>query len=133
MAKRRLSDKEFWTILRVNAGLYSRTARAITKEYGMSYTRQAVKDRAERQPVRLLDILEENLDVAEESLQSLLRSKNENVRFRAAEFYLKTKGKERGYVERAEITGKDSAELIPARILTKEEAVELIKKIENNC
>ncbi|NDW11966.1 hypothetical protein D0T50_03560 [Bacteroides sp. 214] len=111
MAKKRLSDKEFWTVLRENAGLYARTARAITKIFGIPYTRQSVKARAEKKPELLDDILEENFDIAEEGLHSLMRSKNESVRFRAVEFFLKTKGKERGYVERTELTGKDSKDL----------------------
>ena len=98
MAKKRLSDKEFWTILRENAGLYARTARAIQREYGMGYTRQAVRDRASKKPEMLADIFEENIDLAEEGLHSLMRSKNERVRQKAIEFYLKTRGKERGYV-----------------------------------
>lgn len=112
MVKKRLSDKEFWSILRENAGLYARTARAISKVFGMSYTRQSVKERAEKKPDLLNDILEENFDIAEEGLHSLMRSKNENIRFRAVEFFLKTKGKERGYIERTELTGKDSKDLL---------------------
>lgn len=98
MAKKRLSDKEFWTILRANAGLYARTARAIEKEFGVSITRQSVRERAEKKPDLLKDILEENLDIAEEGQQSLMRSKNESIRLKAITFYLRTKGKDRGYV-----------------------------------
>lgn len=108
MAKKRLSDKEFWTILRENAGLYARTARAIEKEFGISITRQSVRERAERKPNLLRDIHEQNLDLAEEGQHSLMRSKNERIRQKAIEFYLKTKGKERGYVVQvnSDITSK---------------------------
>ncbi len=102
MAKMRLSDNEFWAILRENAGLYSRTARAIAKKYDMPYSRQAVQSRAEKKPELLQDIQEENLDIAEEGLHSLMRSKNERVRLRAVELYLRTRGRCRGYVERVE-------------------------------
>lgn len=98
MAKKRLSDKEFWTMLRENAGLYARTARAIEKEFGVRITRQSVRERAEKKPELLADIIEENLDIAEEGQHTLMRSKNENVRQKAIEFYLKTKGKSRGYI-----------------------------------
>lgn len=108
MAKRRLSDKEFWTILRANAGLYARTARAIEKEFGITYSRQSVRDRAEKKPELLQDILEENLDLAEEGHISLMRSKNEKIRLNAITFYLRTKGKARGYVTQvdSDITSK---------------------------
>ena len=98
MKKKRLSEKEFWAILRKNAGIYARTAKAIYNEYGIEYSRQAVRDRALKKPELLEDIIEESLDVAEESLRSLMFSKNERIRFNAIEFFLRTKGRERGYV-----------------------------------
>lgn len=33
----------------------------------------------------------------------------------------------------AEVTGKDGKDLVPARVLTKKEAVELLKELENEC
>lgn len=102
MTKIRISDNEFWTILRENVGLYSRTARAIAKTYNMPYSRQAVQSRAEKKPELLKDIQEENLDIAEEGLHSLMRSKNERIRFKSIELYLRTRGRGRGYVEKIE-------------------------------
>lgn len=61
-----------------------------------------VQSRAEKKPELLQDIQEENLDIAEEGLHSLMRSKNERVRLRAVELYLRTRGRCRGYVERVE-------------------------------
>lgn len=126
MAKMHISDKEFWPILRENAGIYARTARAIRKAFNIDYTRDAVKKRAERHPERLQSIIDENLDIAEEGLHSLMRSKKENIRFRAIEFYLKTKGKSRGYVERSELTGKDGKTLLPELDLSSLNDEELI-------
>lgn len=133
MKKKRLSDKEFWAILRKNAGIYARTARAILDKYDIEYSRQAVRDRALKKPELLQDIVEESLDVAEESLRSLMLSKNERIRFNAVEFFLRTKGRERGYVEKSikELTGKDGKDFVPARVLTKKEAQELWKELEN--
>ncbi len=103
MAKvRKLTDKEFFAILRENAGLFARTARAIEKQFNIEYSRQAVRERAEKNKVVLADIEEQNLDVAEEGLHSLIRSKSEGIKLRAIELYLKTKGKKRGYVERTQ-------------------------------
>lgn len=103
---RKISDKEFLTILRENAGLYARTAKAIERQFGVPYTRQAVRDRADKFPEEYADILEENVDVAEDGLHSLMQSGNENVKLRAIELYLKTRGKQRGYIERTETVDK---------------------------
>lgn len=105
MAKiRKLSDKEFWTILRKNAGLFARTARAIEKEFGMSYSRQAVRERAEKQPELLADILEETVDIAEEGLHDLMRSSLPNIKLKAIELYLKSKGSHRGYHQKEAVS-----------------------------
>ena len=99
----KITDEQFFAALRESAGLYARAARIIEKEYGVSYTRQSVKERAERNPEILKDIESENYDIAEEGLHSLMRSKNEGIRFKSVQFYLKTKGKDRGYIERSEV------------------------------
>lgn len=100
---RKITDKQFWTVLRKNAGLYARTARAIEKEFGISYSRQAVRDRAEKNPDLLFDILEENIDIAEEGLHDLMRSALPNVKLKAIELFLKSKAKDRGYFQKEQI------------------------------
>jgi hypothetical protein len=101
-APRKVSDKDFYAILRENAGLFARTARAIAAQFNIPYTRMAVKDRADKHPEIMDDIEQENLDIAEEGLNSLMRSKAENIRLDSVKFYLKTKGRKRGYVEKQE-------------------------------
>ena len=103
----KVSDNEFWAILRENAGIYARTARAIENHFNVSYSRQAVKDRAEKDMDRLNDIRDQNFDVAEEGLHSLMRSKNARIKLDSTKFYLERKGKDRGYSQRQEITGAD--------------------------
>lgn len=103
----KVSDNEFWEILRENAGIYARTARAIEKQFNIQYSRQAVKERAEKNIERLNDIREQNFDVAEEGLMSLMRSKAERIKLDSIKFYLERKGKDRGYSSRQEITGAD--------------------------
>lgn len=99
----KISDKNFFAILRENAGLYARTARAIEKQLGIKYTRQSVKERAEKHPQILKDIEEEVLDIAEEGLNSVMRSRSESIKLDAIKFFLKNKGKVRGYVEKQSI------------------------------
>ncbi len=59
------------------------------------------------------DIEERNLDLAEMKLLNAIREG------KTAEllFYLKTKGKHRGYVERQEITGAEGQKLFEVRII----------------
>lgn len=125
----KLTDSQFFAILRENGALYARTARAIKKEFNITITRQAVRQRAENNPEELADILDENIDVAEEGLFSLMRSKNESVRLKAVELFLKTKGKKRGYVERSEIDhttlGKSLHKELDLSKLSKKELEEL--------
>ena len=101
----KLSDEQFLSVLRENGGLYARTARAIREQFGINYSRQAVRARAENHPDEVRDIEEENIDVAEDGLKSLMQSKNEAVRLGAIKLFLTTKGKKRGYVERQEVAG----------------------------
>src|SRR6056297_1272605 len=116
----KLSDKQFWDILRENGGLYARTARAIEKQFNIEYSRQAVRHRAEMKPELLEDILEQNTDIAEEGLFSLMRSSDARVRTSNIQFYLKTKGKKRGYIERQEFDNMDAA--INLEIKTKDKS-----------
>jgi len=99
----KVSDKEFWGELRKNKALYSRTARALEKKYDITYARQSVKERAEKDIDQLNDIVEENLDVAEEIHHKLMLSEDEKIQIKATQFYLKNKGKGRGYVEKQQI------------------------------
>lgn len=54
------------------------------------------------------DSAEKTLDYVESKLMALVREKNAT----AIIFYLKTRGKSRGYVERQEVTGKDGDDII---------------------
>lgn len=66
------------------------------------------------------DIEERNLDLAEMKLLNAIREG------KTAEllFYLKTKGKKRGYVERQEITGAEGQQLFEVRIIDTAEQIE---------
>lgn len=81
-------------------------AAEIGRRFGVS--RQAVRERARRRPDSLADIEEEVVDAAEHGMLSLLASENEAIRFRTAEFILKTKGRGRGYVYKVENPGPEA-------------------------
>lgn len=120
-APHRLTDKEFWSILKANAGLYQRTATAIEKKYNRPYTRQSVKERAEKHPERLAEIKEATIDTAEGGLLGLMGSSDERVRLRAIQYYLDNQGKKRGYVKQvnAALVNKDGEDISFASLLMK--------------
>lgn len=101
---RKVSDAEFWAVLRKERGIYARAARTIEKEFGITYTRQAVANRAERDLDQLRDIVEETVDIAEEGLHDLMRSPLPNIRLKAIELYLKSRGANRGYHQRETVS-----------------------------
>jgi len=89
--------------LRQAGGIISTAAKILETAYG-SCTPRTVRNYVKRHP-RLAEVIEEtvelNLDTAESQLMSLIANGN----LGAVIFYLKTKGKARGYVERVEATG----------------------------
>ena len=115
MAEIKISDEAFLSILRENGGLYAVTAKAIDVQLGIKLSRQAVRQRAMDHPAELKDIEEEQADIAEEGLQSLMKSTDDKIKIDAIKFYLKTKGKKRGYVERVEnaVTDNDGNNIQP--------------------
>lgn len=119
----KISKAQFLSVLRENAGLFARTARAIEQQFKVSYTRAAVAQRAKDYPDELLDIDEQNLDIAEEGLHSLMRSRDENVRLRAISLYLNQKGRRRGYGQTADLVVKHTIQ--PPQIIIEAEAVDV--------
>lgn len=103
MAEFHLTDEQFFDILRENAGIFSRTAKAIAERYGINYSRQAAQERANKHPEILQDIRDDSLDTAEAGINELMISENDDIKFKSCTFVLKTLGKKRGYVERQEI------------------------------
>ena len=75
-------------------------------------TRKTVYDYMDKYPDlknAIHDAREQMLDVAETALMSNIKDKHPSSVF----FFLKTMGKNRGYVERVENTGKDGKDIIP--------------------
>ena len=74
-------------------------------------------------------ISESCIDFAESSLMQQIKDGNPTSTI----FYLKTKGKKRGYIETQELTGKDGKDLIPAQMTDDEikKELERIRKSRN--
>jgi hypothetical protein len=68
-------------------------------------------------------------DVALDFAESKLMQSINNGSDTATIFYLKTKGKKRGYIERSEVTGADGKDLVAPQQLTKEQIDKLIDKL----
>lgn len=114
--KERFKVRDVEAALRSTAGLITPAAEQLAKAYG-SCTRATVRNYIARHPT-LRDAIEETiertLDVAENKLINAIGSGN----LTAIIFYLKTKGRERGYVERQEQTGPGGSQLhAPATVV----------------
>lgn len=93
-----ISDRDFWGALEACGGLYSKTVAYIEKHHNERITRQAVYQRAIQNPERLKAIKESVVDLAEDAVISNIKQKdNLHVKQRAAEYYLRHKGRDRGY------------------------------------
>ena len=71
------------------------------------FSRQSVRSRAETFKDALADIQDENVDVAEEGLHTLMRSKNPTIQLKAIDLFLRAKGRVRGYGDRLDLTSGD--------------------------
>ena len=104
MAKTKVTDAEFLSFLRENRGLLSQTARAIEAYIGQPYSRMAVRDRAKKFEKEMEDIAQEGLDVAEEGLDTIMREGRPDLKLKAIELFLKSKGAARGFGNKMDIT-----------------------------
>jgi len=91
----KLTDEEFLDILRKNGGLFGPTAKAIQKKFKIAFSRQAVRERANKHPELLQEIQEEGIELAHLTFLELMKqTKDLGIRFKAARFYAQTKGKD---------------------------------------
>lgn len=110
-AKPIFTNEEIADALRAAHGLLATTAQILTEVGGgRKITRQAVSGRIKRSP-ELREVAEQAAetltDLAEQELYKLIKKGDKT----AIIFYLKCKGKDRGYIERQELTGKDGTAL----------------------
>lgn len=115
-AKPIFTNEEIADALRAAYGLLATTAQILTKVGGgRKITRQAVSGRIKRSP-ELREVAEQAAetltDLAEQELYKLIKQGDKT----AIIFYLKCKGKARGYVERQEVTGADGAPIEPVKV-----------------
>jgi hypothetical protein len=99
----KINNEDFWKLLRDNNGVFQATANVIAQVTGGTYTRQAVQDRASKDPEQLDDIRESNLDLAETGMMTLAVSDNEAIKLKACETILKRKGRKRGWGDKQEL------------------------------
>lgn len=118
--------KDFYTVrqvadaLRATGGIMTRAARLLKDETGLGHYGHSdmIRGYVERYPELqdvMQDIEERTLDLAESKLVSAMRNEGRKDHLRAVCFYLKHKGKGRGYVGRSEVTGADGQPLYPER------------------
>lgn len=119
-AKRRL----FLKALRAKMGNVTAACEVIGIQRAVYY-RWYRSDKTFREQVQAVQ--EELLDLAEEKLLELIREKN----VAAIIFYLKTKAKDRGYVERSEVASRIDGELIIRVVDPATQAEETVKAGEN--
>lgn len=120
MAKKKATPEQVIQALQASNGLQAGAARAL------GVTRQTVANYIKDNPVikaAYEDVNETTIDKVEGKLLEQVNSGN----ITAIIFYLKTKAKHRGYVERQEFTGADNEPLIPK--LSDEERMKRIKEL----
>src|SRR5580698_6419103 len=89
----KLTDVQFIAELELNNGLYTQTALSIQKHYGISYTRQAVYQRAVRFYLNRQQMEEAITDQAKEVLyKAIAQDTDEKKQLKAAMFHLTKTG-----------------------------------------
>lgn len=108
--KSKVSDKQIIEALKATHGFQSQACKLLERQLNISFTTSAMSKRisaSKEIKSALTEMLTADLDYAENKMWELI--KNGNVA--AVLFYLKTKGKERGYAERRELTGSNGTPL----------------------
>jgi len=100
----KISDAVFWECMAEACGMYSRAGKIMEQKHGIVLSRQAVKDRADKQPELLKQCREITVEIAEEVIQVAMRQKGDiRSRLDAAKFVLKHLGKDFGWVEHSSV------------------------------
>jgi hypothetical protein len=108
--KNKVSDKQIIEALKSCHGFQSQACKLLEKQLNISFSASAMSQRisaSEEIKTALAEMLTADLDYAENKMWELIKEGN----VAALLFFLKTKGKERGYAERRELTGSNGAPL----------------------
>ena len=114
--RQKVTDEQIEEALRKTKGLITMAARWIGQTYRIPITHGAISLRvASSEHLRQVrrECEEDGLDFAEYKLLDLIKSGDRT----AIIFYLKCKGKERGYIERKEFSGPEGSPLTPPNIV----------------
>jgi len=107
-----ISDEQIIEALEKSAGMQTEAARKLDMSYDTFWRRVA---KSETLKAKITEINERALDFAESKLLQTMKNDSEpKVQLTALIFFLKCKGKRRGYVERQELTGGDGERLFDA-------------------
>lgn len=98
----KIDDVEFWAAMYMGYGIISRVIKVIKRDHGVSMSRQAIHERAKKEPEKLNECREIIIDAAEETLLELMMTGDKKTRADMAKTVVKTLGKTRGYVEKTE-------------------------------
>ena len=124
MAK--VTEEQLIDAIKKNAGIVADVVKSLHKEYGIDITRDAIYKRKESNPAIAAafdEAEDEMLDIAESKLIKAIK----RGEMKPIMFYLRTKGKRRGYAERQEITGAEGKpiEVDPLAKLSKDELLQV--------
>jgi hypothetical protein len=97
-------DEDIIKALQAANGILAVAARSIGCDRGTIYERMKVSPEVQAAYDQANEV---TLDMAEGRLIALVNKDSHKDHFSAIRYYLRTKGKKRGYVERQEITGAD--------------------------
>jgi len=124
----KVTDEQIIQALRANHGFKSQACKSLEKQLNITFSASAMSQRiAKSQKIQdaLNEMMVADLDFVENKLWTLINGGNTA----AVLFYLKTKGKDRGYAERREITGANGTPIQmtdPLAGLTKEEMMKIV-------
>jgi len=118
--ERKISEAEFLAFLTANGGVYSRTAHAITKHLqkvtenpAASYSRQAVKYRAEQLPDDVIEDIEDGTwDLVAGGLHDALTSADQRIKLDAVKLGLKYLGHKYGVEEHSTQTRNTNVRIV---------------------